>query len=347
MAMLRALVAFGLVLTSLACASAEEKQEKVVSPAPSAARPEFPLVVRIDDKALDPLRAKDVRQQGHVDSIVLGTRAVGTSETRGAMNVNIIPDRDDAAFIIRFHGETRTRTTGSNGPAIIRSRTATEFDCARLVVFEPRIGLVAGKSTSAARTSLVFDGFDTDRRLGRRLITRIAEQRANEQFEVARAIAQRDNEAEVRQAFDERLDKQLAEINQQLNIARYVNALFGPKSKPHLATRSCQDCILVGIGNEDSPRRLVTFPPEREKSAPIEIWVHNSLFGERLANLTAILGTIEDRILPAAAKLQVLQLLLGPQTAEPQFDVGFQQGWVVIGIQNDLPKTAVAVLAGR
>jgi hypothetical protein len=347
MATLRAVVAFGLMLTSLAFARAQEKQEKVAAPAPSAARPEFPLVVRIDDKALDPLRSKDVRQLGRVDRIVLGTRAIGTSETSGEIKVSIIPDRDDASFTIRFHGETRTRTSGSNGPAIIRSRTSTEFDCARLVVFDPRIGLVAGKSTSAARTSLVFDGFDTDRRLGRRLITRIAERRANEQFEVARAISQRDSEVEVRQAFDEWLDKRLVDINQQLNIARYVNALFGPKSKPHLATRSCQDCILVGIGNENSPRRLVTAPPEREKSAAIEIWVHNSLFGERLANLTAILETIEDRILPAAAKLQVGQVLLGPQIADPQFDVDFEQGWVVIGIQNDLPKTAVAVLAGR
>ena len=341
MAMLRVFVVFGLLVTSFTLANAQEK-------AASARVPEFPLMVRIDDKALEPLRAKDILHQGRVDRMVLGTRAIGTSETRGAMNVRIIPDRDDAAFIIRFHGDTHTRTSGNNGPAIIRSRTATEIDCARLVVFEPRIGLVAGKSTSAARTSLVFEGFDADRRLGRRLITRVAEKRANEQLDEARAIAQRDNEAEVRQAFDQRLDKQLAGINQQLNIARYVNALFGPASKPHLATRSCQDCILIGIGNEDSPSRLVTYPPEREKSAPIEIWVHNSLFGERMASLAAIVEKIEDRVVPAAAKLQVLQLLLGPaQTTEPQFDVGFKQGWVVIGIPNDLPKTAVAVLAGR
>ena len=188
MVTLRAFIIFGLLLTAWTLANA---QEKAVSSAPSASRPEFPLMVRIDDKALDPLRAKDVRQQGHVDRIVLGTRAVGTSETRGAMNVNIIPDRDDAAFIIRFHGETRTRTTGSNGPAIIRSRTATEFDCARLVVFEPRIGLVAGKSTSAARTSLVFDGFDTDRRLGRRL-----EDRAEERGAASRRVDLREPDAQ-------------------------------------------------------------------------------------------------------------------------------------------------------
>jgi len=344
MATLRALVVLGLLLTRLGFTSA---QEKAVSPA-WGSKPEFPLMVRIDDKALDPLRAKDILHQGQVDRMILGTRAIGTSKTQGAMSVNIIPDRDDAAFIIRFHGDTHTRTTGNNGPAIIRSRTSTEIDCARLVVFDPRVGLVAGKSTIASSTALAYDGFGTDRRLGRRLITRVAERKANEQFEQVRAIAQRDNEAEVRQAFDQRLDQQLAEINQQLNIARYVNALFGPTSKPKLATRSCKDCILIGIGNDESPSRLATYPPEREKPAPIEIWVHNSLFGEQMASLAAVVEKIEGRLVPAAAKLQVLQLLFGPaQTAEPQFDVGFTQGWVVIGLQNDLPATALARLGGR
>lgn len=33
------------------------------------------------------------------------------------------------------------------------------------------------------------------------------------------------------------------------------------------------------------------------------------------------------------------------QTVEKQMDVGFQQGWVVLGLQNDTPTPAVAVLS--
>ena len=47
--------------------------------------PEFPLVVRIDNSALDPLREKDISRQGTVDRIVLGTRAIGTSWTTGVL----------------------------------------------------------------------------------------------------------------------------------------------------------------------------------------------------------------------------------------------------------------------
>lgn len=308
----------------------------------AATAPEFPLVVRIDNSALDPLREKDINRQGTVDRIVLGTRAIGTSWTTGAIDVEMIPDRDDASFTIRFLGKTQTKTTGSNGPALIYSRTFTDFECARRVVFDPRIGMVAGPCVSRARTTLVYDGFGSSGgALGRRLVARVAERRAGESFEQARAIAQRDNEAEVHQAFEKRLDEQLAGINRRLDVARYVNALFGPMSKPRLATRSSQNSILIGIGNEQSPERLVTYPPEREKPAPIEVWVHNSMLGQRLSGLAAIVEKIDDRVLPSAAQMQVLQVMFGAppedptQKVENQFDVGFKQGWFVIGMKND------------
>src|SRR5688500_7218968 len=84
---------------------------------PAATVPEFPLVVRIDDSALDRLREKDIRKEGRVDRVILGTRAIGTSWTTGAIDVEMIPDRDDASFTIRFLGKTQTKTTGYNGPA--------------------------------------------------------------------------------------------------------------------------------------------------------------------------------------------------------------------------------------
>ncbi len=314
--------------------------------------PEFPLVVRIDNSALDPLREKDISRQGTVDRIVLGTRAIGTSWTTGAIDVEMIPDRDDASFTIRFLGKTQTKTTGSNGPALIYSRTFTDFECARRVVFDPRIGMVAGPCVSRARTSLVYDGFDSSGGpLGRRLVARVAQRRAGESFEQVRAIALRDNEAEVHQAFEKRLDEQLAGINRRLDVARYVNALFGPMSKPRLATRSSQNSILIGIGNEQSPERLVTYPPEREKPAPIEVWVHSSMIGQRLGGLAAIAEKIDDRVLPSAAQMQVLQLMFGAppedptQKVENQFDVGFKQGWFVIGLKNDSATPAPVATA--
>ena len=311
----------------------------------SAAPPEFPLVVRIDDQALDPLRAKEILHEGAVDRVVLGTRAVGRSWTTGTVDVEMTPGRDDASFTIRFRGRAQTQTTGRNGPALIYSRTFTDFECARRVVIEPRIGLVVGPTIIKSQTSLVYDGFASSRGgLGKRLVARVAQRRAGESYDQARAIAQRDNEAAIRKAFDKRLDNKLVAINRRLDIARYVNALFGPNSKPHLATRSCQDCILIGIGNEESPRRLVTLPPQREKTTPIELWVHSSLLGERMARLATIMDRVDSKLLPAASRFQVLQLMLGSGQMQQPFDVGYQDGWLVIGLQNEIPEPGTLAL---
>lgn len=343
---IRILLVCGIFLpTSFISVMGQERTSSSIGDAAKADNPPFPLVVRIDNTALDPLREKDIKHQGAVDRIILGTQAIGNSWTTGSVNVKIIPQQDDASIIIRFHGNTHTKTTGYNGPAIIYSHTDTEFDCARQVVFEPRIGLVAGKPTVAARTTLAYDGFDANRRLGRRLISRVAQQRAEEQLEQARAIAHQQNKSEVCQAFEKRLDTQLASINRRLDIARYVNALFGPSSKPNLVASSCEDCILVGIGKQANSAKLAELLPIRKKPLPIEIWVHSSMLGERVAGMATVAEKIENYVLPAPLQLQMLQVVMGASPSQERaFEVSFQQGWLVIGLQNEPAVSTVAVL---
>ena len=151
--------------------------ESVAACAPTE-NPAYPLVIRIDHSALDPLEAREINHHGPVDSVVLGTHAVGESHTQGAISVLMIPDRNDASFDLSFQGRTHVSTVGANGPALICSHTDTDFVCTRQVSFHPRQGFVAVASTVVADTQLVYDGFGSSRgRLGRRLIGRVAERR--------------------------------------------------------------------------------------------------------------------------------------------------------------------------
>jgi len=320
---------------------ADERQKD-----PSNSLPEFPLMVRVSARALDWLREKDIRHEGAVDRVVLGTRAVGKSWTSGAIDVEILPNENDATFVLKFQGKANTSTSGANGPAIIRSRTSTDFECTRQVTFDPQVGMLAGPTKIAARTALVFDGFDSNRRLGRRLITRVAEKRANEQFPLVQAIAKRDNETEIVRAFDQLLDAKLASVNRQIGLARYANSLFGPASKPHLASCSTPGCILIGVGNEDSPRKLVTCPPKCQSHAPIEIWVHQSLLGQRLGSVASIWDRVDQGVFPTPSQFQVMQLVPRLKPAERPFEVNLTEGWLVIGLQND-PATLTLASADR
>ena len=320
--------------------TARAPRTEAVSPTASTIeKPAYSLVVRIDQTAFDPLTAREIDRRGRVDKVVLGTHAVGESHTQGAISVVLIPDRDDASFDLRFQGRTHTRTVGVHGPALIYSHTDTDFVCTRPVSFDPTQGFVAGTSTIVANTRLVYDGFGSSRRLGRRLISRVAERRAGESQEQARQIASRDNEQELLSAFDKRLNAQLAAMNQQLNIVLYENLFVGKGLAVQLAARSSKDCIHIGVGKKGSPARLTMIPPRRELVAPIEIWLHSTILGEPATKLLTLVE--KKKAFSQTSRLEMLQALLIPAAESARLlDLAVHDDWIVFGLQNEAAASA-------
>jgi hypothetical protein len=297
-------------------------------------------VIRIDHSALDPLEAREINHRGHIDRVVLGTHAVGESHTQGAISVLMIPDRNDASFDLSFQGRTHVCTVGASGPALIYSHTDTDFVCTRQISFHPRQGFVAVAGTVVADTQLVYDGFGSSRgRLGRRLISHVAERRAGESQEEARQIAARDTEDELLQAFDKRLNAQLTTVNREMNVAQYVNLFMGDASAMQLSARSSKDCIYIGVGHAGSPARLTAIPPRRAAMAPIEIGVHSTILGAQVAKL---LSLFENKMaLPQLSRQEILRALSIPDEEFARItDVGVHGGWFVLGLQNKTPASS-------
>jgi hypothetical protein len=323
------------------------RQEPESPTAPTTEDPSYPLVIRIDHTALDPLTAGEIDQRGRVDKVVLGTHAVGESRTQAAISVLLIPDRDEASFDLRFKGRTHTRTVGSNGPALIYSHTDTDFVCTRPISFDPARGFVAGASTIVANTKLVYDTFGSSRGgLGSRLISHVAEQRSGESQEQARQIAARDNEHELLSAFDKRVNTQLVAMNQKMNVVLYKNLFVGEELAVQLAARSSKDCIHIGLGKEGSPARLTAIPPRRELVAPIEIWVHSKILSE---SVTTLLTLVDNKIvLPKTSRMEILRaLLIPPAESERLIDLAVCDGWIVFGFQNEAVKSTTTAINER
>jgi len=57
-----------------------------------------------------------------------------------------------------------------------------------------------------------------------------------------------------------------------------------------------------------------------------------------MARLATIMDRVDARLLPAPSRFQVLQLMLGSRQRQQPFDVGYQDGWMVIGLQNETPE---------
>jgi hypothetical protein len=320
--------------TSLAAGRAQSadgpQRTNQLPAARTADLPAYPLVIRIDHSAFEALANSKATERRPVDTVVLGTRAVGESGTQGAISVLLVPDRNDASFDVIFQGRTHTRTVGTHGPALIYSHTDTDFVCTRSITFHARQGFVADASNVVAHTNMVYDGFDSSRCLGRRLVSRIARRRAGKSREQARAIAARINEDALLAGFDKQLNPQLDAMNQKLGLIAYVNLFMG-EAPVQLAAQSSKDCIHIGIGKEGSAARLTVIPPRRDLAAPLEILVHRSLLGEPVAKLVQL---VEDTVLPEPLRLQILGVLgISAQEAARIKDIAIYDDWFVIGLQ--------------
>jgi len=296
----------------------------------------YPMVVRIDKSALSQIVNSEVDETRPVDKVVLGTHAVGRSRTLGTIRAALISDSTEASFDVRFLGKTTSTTVGTQEPAVIYSRTFTDFDCTRRVTFDPRKGfVVVGDVWIDGKTRLVFDGFAATKQFGRQLICRIAARRADQSHEEARLIADRDNKREVQDSFEKEVVRQVRVANEDQNLVRYVNHFLGDKTTLQLYAKSSPDCIHIGIGSEgEKYSPMTTLPPSRAKPAPIEIWVHSSILSEPVSALMK-LSTPKTRV-SIVEKSQILGSL-STLTSSPHssVDVAIEDGWLVLGMLDD------------
>ena len=328
-------IVFGSFLSLAALVYGQSPSERATGQSAS------PFIIRIDQSLLEPLRSQEIDHRAEVDQIVLGTRAVGESHTIGKIDVEMVSDHEDVKFNVKFHGRTQTRTTGYNGPALIYSRTRTDFVCTRQVTLDPDQGFVASPCKLQAETTLVYEGFGSSRQgLGSRLIARVAQRRANELHAAALQIAARDNREEVRRAFDDRLDRQLVSLNRELALVRYVNAALSQNSKPRLLARSGSNCIFIGLGRGNSLRPAMA-PPQRDDAAPIEIWIHPAVLGDRARTMVRLMERLESRIVPDPSPLAVSHLSIGSEKdSTGPLGVEVYEGWIVVSLRGEEPILA-------
>jgi hypothetical protein len=316
------------------------RREDPSPPAKATKELAYPLVIRIDRSVLAPLEDGNIDHHGRVDSMYLGTHAVGESRTQGAIYVMMISDRYDASFDVIFKGRTHSSTVGANGPALIYSHTDTTFVCTRPIFFNPRAGFVAVASTVVADTQLVNDDFGSSRGcLGRWVISHVAKRRAGKSHEEYRQNAASDTEHKLQAGFDKRLDTRLTTMNQSMNVARYVTLFMGEAFAMQISARMSKDCIYVGVGHEGRPVRLTSVPPRCAAAAPIEIGVHSTLFGGHVAKLLGLFG---DKTVPQPPSRQELlrALAISDKESARIVDVGVQDGWFVLGLQNGTPASS-------
>jgi len=154
---------------------------------------------------------RPVNQAQPVDETILGTRVRGSGHTTGNVRLDFVPSSDRAAFDIVLAARNVSTTRGTQGPVTVHSRGITDLG-ARRRIFLDEFSVAATPVQASAHTDTQVTGVGISKRLGRRIIRRIADRKIAETQPRARAIAEGRARDRVRQQFSEQTDPALTQI---------------------------------------------------------------------------------------------------------------------------------------
>jgi hypothetical protein len=295
--------------------------------------PSYPLIIRVQGKAIVSQAGDRVNTTQPVSCVVLGTPAAGTSWTKGTIRVDTSSAQQAADFLVTFRGKSFSRTVGVNGPARIHSHSATDFVVTRHVIFSPLKGFQAQRTSVSSKTRLTMDEVRaTKPGLRGALVRRIGWRRASRSQREAEQEVTGHVRRQLLAAFDQELDQRVAELNRQLQIARYARVLFGNADQLSMRVCTADDCVQIAIGAKDDPQSPDLFPASPAAS-PLEVWLHEASVqeqSERLAGPLALLSAGAST-LPA---LQTISAAVWQSQKPTGINVKTRDGWVILSFDS-------------
>jgi hypothetical protein len=243
-------------------------------------RPAHLVVVRISADVLKEALPRHVDVTVPVRDVVFGTPVSGVARMAGEPRVELIPSSDQARFNVVFSGTVYSRTIGYGGPATIYGHSITSFTATKQVIFEPGKGFQSLPPQIAATTRCYTDNIATSRG---GIIGRIVERRASEEVAARHAqltaLARDRAMRRVQAAFDRQLTTRIAELNQSVDVQVKLAEFRNREGSRRLMACTTPEYLQISDVIYQGNPQEIKLPDRRSvaTSAPIQVWVHNSL----------------------------------------------------------------------
>ncbi len=275
---------------------------------PAAGVPNHRIVVRLSDAMLNSSMAKGFARETEVRDVILGTSIYGRASIQAQPCVALQECPDQATFQIVIEGAAHSRSTGYNGPAIIYSRSVTTFRATRQVIFDPGRGFYALVPQVQARTQTFLDGIGSSRGgIVGRIVRRRASRQAAAQHELATEIARQKAERRIAMLFERHTEQRLARLNRIADLRGMAIAALRPagSGEPNYACCTTPNYLQIATNFTAAEPSIALPGAASAAAAPIEVWVHRSLLGDRLA---AAINLLNARPLLAQWPIKIRQV---------------------------------------
>jgi hypothetical protein len=159
------------------------------------------LYLQVDESLLARSVNRSIDETAPIRETLLGTRVSGSGRTTGFVSLDFQPATDRAVVDLVLDATNHSLTRGSQGPVTVRTIGTTQLD-ARKRIFIDEQGVTAAPVEAQASVSTTTAGIDVHKRIGQRLIRRIASRKVAEMQPQARAISQQRARERVRSQFE-------------------------------------------------------------------------------------------------------------------------------------------------
>ena len=277
-------------LVSLLPAQQSAPVEAVASAA-NAVRPDWSgpyreiCCVRVSSTLVDNVLGRSIQVESAVSRAVLGVPVAGSAATKGALTVKLLPDPDNATFMLCFEGTSTANTNGRRGPVIIDSTACTRFRAMKQIDFDMDRGLSHKEAKISVNTQLTVTGLQTtaDGLCGR-LIRCVARRRIARQHQQFRAIAAHTARNRICSSLDEHVRWRAKSVNEALWVVeplmRESREAF--RQKWLLSTTEREFCaVLLSLDPSETgavPNRSRPWEDRRSNTEDylLDTWVHAS-----------------------------------------------------------------------
>jgi hypothetical protein len=227
------------------------------------------LVMRAPNRPID--RVTPVRD------CILGTSIFGSAHAIGNIQYNLIPSDDSVELAIYLMGEAHSRTTGRNGPVRIQSSGVTTYWATKQVSLTPAAFISSPATAGAELHSRIHSIRKTGGPIGRRLIEKIAWNRARQQKGQAERISASHTRDRVVREFEETVARDLAAVRLQ-----YENQISRPLARRGVSPeylRMSSEATGVSVETLFAARSQLGAPGVRPPTMPghdIVVQIHES-----------------------------------------------------------------------
>jgi hypothetical protein len=319
------------------------------------------LVLRLSAGLLNSLMEQGFQRDTEVRDNILGTEIYGRARIVANPAVQLRESPDQATFYVVIQGTAHSRSTGYNGPAILYNRSVTNFTATKQVVFDPGRGFYALPPQVQARTQTYLDGVGSTRRgIVGRIVRRRANQQATARHDESQEIAQQKAERRIAAAFDRHVEQRLARLNRAAEFRSLAVAALRPNGNGEVKYVCCSTPGYLQIAtNFGAGGRTIDLPVKSSASAtaaPVEIWIHKSLVGDKVASALQLLhaqAKASDLALALSAAARVIErqssrpTALSALAAEAPVRVREVADWYVVEVEVAPDTTLAAVTARR